>query len=132
MKNMKPKTQKVTCTSIVTEDTVFEGDYQGKADLCIAGTINGNVEVKGVVFVETTGNVSGSVNAVSVIVSGNITGNVNAKKEAELRDGAKVGGYVISREAHVAPKAKVKGDIYSAKRGPFVFDVKVSNTGEEG
>ncbi|MCP4230296.1 MAG: polymer-forming cytoskeletal protein [bacterium] len=126
MKKLKPKVQLITCTSIVTEDTVLEGDYEGKADLCIAGTINGDVDVKGTVFVDSTGNVVGSVNGASVIVSGKISGNVTAKKEVELRDGAKVGGYVVSREAHVSPGAKVEGEVYSAKKGPFVFDVKVN------
>ncbi len=129
MKEIKPKIHKVTCTSIVTADTVLEGNYQGKTDLCIAGNINGDVDVKGAVYLEATGKVKGSVNADSVIVSGKIVGNLTAGKEVELRDGAQISGYVVSREIHISPGAKVKGEIYSAKKGPFVFEVKVSDAG---
>ena len=127
MKDIKPRVQKVTCTSVVTADTVLEGNYQGKTDLCIAGNINGDVDVKGTVFLDATGKVKGSVSADSVIVSGKIGGNLTANKETELRAGAEIDGYVISREIHISPGAKVKGEIYSAKKGPFVFNVKVSD-----
>lgn len=129
MNEIKPKIQRITCTSVVTSDTVLEGNYQGKTDLCIAGTINGDVDVKGAVFLEGTGKVNGSVNGDSVIVSGEIEGNLTANKEVELREGAQINGYVISREIHIYPGAEVKGEIYSAKKRPFVFDVLVSDAG---
>ncbi len=129
MKDLKIRIQKVTFSSVVTDDTVLEGNYQGKTDLCISGNINGDVNVKGAVYLEPTGVVKGSVKGDIVIVSGSIGGNLTANKEVELREGAKVGGYVVSREIHISPGAKVKGEVYSAKKGPFIFDVKVSGTG---
>ncbi len=129
MNEIKPKIHRVTCTSVVTADTVLEGNYQGKTDLCIAGTINGDVDVKGAVFLEETGKVKGSVNGDSVIVSGEIEGNLTANKEVELRKGAQIGGYVVSREIHMSPGVVVAGEIFSAKKGPFLFDVIVKDTG---
>ena len=129
MKEIKPRVQRVTCTSVVTPNTVLEGNYQGKTDLCVAGTINGDVDVKGAVFVSKDGIVKGSVHGESVIVSGKIEGNVNAGKEVELRDGAQVDGYVISREIHISPGAEVTGDIYSAKKGPFIFSITADDAG---
>lgn len=125
MNDLKPKIQTTVCSSIVTRDTVLDGNYEGKTDLCIAGKIKGDVKLKGLVFIDETGVVEGSVLARDAVVIGEIKGNLVADNAVEIRKGGTVGGYVVAREIHLVPGTNVAGEIFAAKKGPFFFNIRV-------
>jgi cytoskeletal protein CcmA (bactofilin family) len=108
--------------SYISDGAEVRGSYRGKANLLIAGAIQGDLEVDGTVMVATPAAVSGDVSGVNVIVSGRVEGDVRARKVAEVRRKAVVKGSVVAREIYIAVGARVGGDIIAhGKRGVTSF-----------
>jgi cytoskeletal protein CcmA (bactofilin family) len=108
--------------SYISDGAEVRGSYRGKANLLVAGVIQGDLEVDGTVMVATPAAVNGDVSGVNVIVSGRVEGEVRARKAAEVRRKAVIKGSVIAREIYVAVGAQVGGDIIAhGRRGVTSF-----------
>jgi cytoskeletal protein CcmA (bactofilin family) len=107
----KRRRSDVDYTSFIAEGTEIHGAYGGKTDLFIAGVLHGDVDVQGTVLVADAAVVHGSVSAVTVVIGGRVEGNVRAKKAAEIRPKAVIGGAVTAKEVFIAVGAKIGGEI---------------------
>jgi cytoskeletal protein CcmA (bactofilin family) len=113
----------VAFSSVIAEGTEIQGAYTGKTDLLVAGILHGDVDINGTVFVAETAVVHGSVLATVAVVVGRVTGDVRAKKAAEIRHKAVIGGAVRSKEIYIAVGAKIGGEVIaSSKDGPREFE----------
>ena len=80
-------------------------------------------------MVADTAIVHGDVEAMTVIVVGRVTGDVRAKKAAEIRSKAVIGGGVRAREVYIAVGAKIGGEILAAgSKGPLAFQEQREGT----
>lgn len=118
----------LTFTSLVAAGTTMDGNYTGKANLLVEGTVTGDVRIKGAVYVAEAGSVNGNIEADFAVIGGKVSGNVIASKNAEIKSTGTVGGYVFARELLVGAKGKVKGDIGAAKKRPVTYEPYVSIT----
>ena len=92
------------------------------SNIQVAGRIDGNIEVSGVVNVLPGGYCNGSVSAGCIIVSGKIEGELHAREKIELRETAYVHGDVLSPHLAVAEGCQFNGSIHSGscQRHDFV------------
>lgn len=88
-------------TTLVSRDTVIVGDLHFSGVVDIEGLVQGNLVAQpgkdALVRVVEKGRVEGEIRAPSVIINGEVEGNVYSSSHLEL-----------------APKARVKGDVFYA------------------
>lgn len=88
-------------TTLISRDTVVLGDLRFSGTVDVEGLVQGNLIAEAgkdaLVRIVEKGRVEGEIRSPSVIVNGEVEGNVYASKHLEL-----------------APKARVKGNVFYA------------------
>ncbi len=106
----------VTETTIATGIRIL-GDLQGRSNVRLEGTLEGDITVEGVVYVGDAGHVKGDISAASVTVEGHVHGNIEC-----------------AGKVHLGGKAKLKGNIrscgLSVQEGAW-FEGRISDVAEE-
>ncbi len=98
--------------SILTADTVIDGDITSTSPLKICGEVKGNVT--GTKKVEVSGRVTGFIAGESVVLSGaNVEGNVTSKTSLDIYENTFVVGDVKAED--LSSSGKIKGNIEVAK-----------------
>jgi cytoskeletal protein CcmA (bactofilin family) len=85
----------------------FTADKPGK----IAGTVNGNVFVKGKVTILKEAVIHGDIHASEVIVYGKVTGDIKCTGNTVLGSGAHIRGNISTLEIHVEKDSILDGVI---------------------
>lgn len=97
-------------STIIGPDLKIVGRVEGEGQLHIHGRVEGHVEVKGQLFIETSGVVIADVHATEVTVSGIVVGTIHAQ-ECVLQEKAKVVGDVIAVRLRMEPGAAIRGNV---------------------
>lgn len=101
----------VARTSIIGPTSVVIGNLSGRGDLEIAGRVQGDVDVLGLVHVREEGTVLGSIRAQDVRIAGHVEGNVTARATLVLQAGANVQGDLVTVRLGIEEGARLYGSV---------------------
>ena len=79
-------------TSLLSRNVVVEGEILGEENLHVDGNIKGRIDLRGNLFVGTSGVVEADVKANNVVIQGKIVGNVVADQQLEIQPSGKLIG----------------------------------------
>lgn len=98
-------------TSIIGPTSIVIGNLSGRGDLEIAGRVQGDVDVLGLVHVREEGTVLGSIRAQDVRVAGHVEGNVTARASLVLQAGANMQGDLTAVRLGIEEGARIHGSV---------------------
>ncbi len=101
----------------LNEAVKINGKYTSNNDAIIAGTIEGDVHVKGVLTLDKKGFITGKVIATEIDVSGKIQGELSCDGKVTLRDSAIINGDMHVKSLQVEANAFIDGVIHMSKNG---------------
>lgn len=105
--------------SFIAPDCALEGSFTFSGPLTVAGHLKGPVKSDGMVLIEATGHLEGSLEAAIIIVHGKLTGNVTALESLEIWSDAEVTGKVFTRSIRVDAGSLLTADLTVATEGPM-------------
>jgi cytoskeletal protein CcmA (bactofilin family) len=97
--------------SVIGATVVIEGKIDGDGELRIAGTIKGDVHLKGDLILEPDGRIVGAVEAENATLGGHIEGNVNVSGHIQLLETARLIGDVKAQNLTAAFGSRVRGKV---------------------
>lgn len=98
-------------TTVLGPNINWKGDLRGKGGVRIEGTLEGEIEVRGMVIIGETGRVTCEhVKADTVIVAGAVNGQITAEK-LEIRSTGRVFGDVTTKSFSTEEGAFLRGTI---------------------
>lgn len=98
---------------------VFTGSLHSDADGIIVGTVNGNVNINGKLFIKKEAIVNGDVTASYIVVSGKIMGDIICRGKLILKSSANIKGSVHTLEIQIEKDAVVDGII--SKTSEYIY-----------
>lgn len=96
-------------TSVICKGGVCNGSLKIDGGLRIDGTVEGEVQVSGLLTVGKNGVIKGNVMAEQVVVGGKIEGTVRAEKQLELHSGSRIEGDIYTRSLIVEENVFFEG-----------------------
>ncbi|MGQ9705527.1 MAG: bactofilin family protein [bacterium] len=100
--------------TIIGKGDRFYGDIRGKGNIKLMGIVVGDIDIKGLVWLERDSFVEGNLNADDIVISGYIKGDVKARRRLEIYGCAKVYGQVSSKFLFIDEDVQGK---FNIKRG---------------
>ena len=101
----------IKITSLIGMGSVCDGDFKCAGSARIDGTVNGNVEVDGMLILGAVGKINGNVKAKSVQIGGEVLGDITAPERAELTVTAKVIGDLTTGVIIIDENAVFQGSV---------------------
>ena len=105
--------------SFIGTECALEGSFNFSGPLTVAGHMKGPVKSDGLVLIEATGHIEGSLEAAIIVVHGKLTGNVTAHESLEIWNEAVVTGKVFTRSIRVDAGSLMTADLNVATDGPI-------------
>jgi cytoskeletal protein CcmA (bactofilin family) len=102
-------------SNFLSEAVTIDGTFTSEQDAIIAGTINGDVRVKGLLKLEKNGFVKGSVFATNADISGKINGEVRCEIKAVFRKTSVIKADLYAKTFQVEADAVIDGNIHMSK-----------------
>lgn len=93
----------------IPKEMVITGSFRAETSGQIAGTVNGDVQVKGRVVILKDGIVNGDIAAEELIVYGRLTGDVTNCIKMTVHSGAVIRGNIAATEIHTEKDAVIEG-----------------------
>jgi cytoskeletal protein CcmA (bactofilin family) len=106
----------VESTSRISNGSSFQGDLSTTGKLIVAGSVDGNLKVQGILQLTASGSCKGSIEAPIVIIYGKIVGNIYAEHRIELHEDAVVCGNIVTSALKIHSGARVTGYISRERR----------------
>jgi cytoskeletal protein CcmA (bactofilin family) len=109
--------------SLVSKDAVWEGKLSATGDVRIEGTLQGEIESSGTLFVAEGARVLGQVRARSVLLAGEIDGQLRCDERLEVLPGGSARGeidtgtLVVHEGAYIESKFQMRQGAAPALRG---------------
>ena len=97
--------------SFIAPGCALEGDFSFAGPLTVAGRITGRLKCDGMVILETSGEVDGTIDAAIIIVHGKLSGDVLATESLEIWSGSEVRGTVHARSIRVDEGSLLTADL---------------------
>lgn len=113
--------------SSITGATSISGEISGQGELRLEGRINGDIKLKGLLFISKECCFQGQAEAENFIIEGRMEGRIKAWDKIEIRAGGYVRGKIICRQIAIAEGAFLDGNVKSMKGNlvtPTYFDEK--------
>ena len=92
-------------------DLVVHGKLEGKSDLRIEGTFEGEIDVDGTVSIGPDGTVRGPARVGSLEVEGELHGDADASGSVAVRAGGRLTGDVRARQVAIDDGGSLQGGI---------------------
>jgi len=128
---VKSEAPQARVTSILGSDTTWEGTLKGEGGVRIEGTFEGEIDLNGLVVVDTEGKVtSETIKANRVIIAGAVRSDIQADK-VEIRSTGRVWGDVTTTSFSTEEGAYLRGKIQMEETSPLVHD-RESDPDQEG
>lgn len=89
----------------------IEGEVHGEEDLIIQGKVQGVIQSRENLIIETSGHVQADVNTKNLDVSGKLVGNVEASEKVEIKTEGTMIGDIKAPRILISDGAKFKGKI---------------------
>lgn len=96
---------------IINRKIQIKGAIHGDSPLVIAGKVEGTVQTKEPLVIETSGVVHARIQGGDVLVRGEVTGDIDAKGSIELARGSRVIGDLHARDVVMEEGAQFQGEI---------------------
>lgn len=109
---------------------VITGTFSAGKSGNIAGTVNGDVFVKGKLTILKEAVIRGDITAVEVVVYGSIDGDVKCSGKMTVQSGARIKGNISTNEIHIEKNASVEGLITKTTEA-YTLKEEASNNVEE-
>lgn len=103
--------QTIKISSLVGQGAVCNGDFSCPGSARIDGTVNGSVEVGGMLVLGTAGCINGDVYADAVVIGGEVNGNITASTKAAFTETSKVIGDVVTGIIVIDENAIFQGSV---------------------
>lgn len=122
----KKNSLKAKISTILGKGCVLNGDFNAEGSARIDGTVNGNVNVRGMLILGVGGKIIGDIDATGVIIGGHVIGNIDAPEKLEISAHAKVIGDIKTKILVIDEKAIFQGkcDMYQEETGKKAAAVK--------
>ncbi|MCR5725530.1 MAG: polymer-forming cytoskeletal protein [Treponema sp.] len=99
-------------TTVLGQETVFDGVIEFTDNLVITGTFKGTIKAVGDLEIDKTGICDvDEMFANSIVVSGKITGNIHAPERVELCNGCAVRGTIETGRLRIADNVDFEGKV---------------------
>jgi len=98
-------------SGFIGKSITVRGTLQGEGDLVVEGTVEGTIELKDQLLVQSGGRVSADVQAANLTVYGELTGSVNATEVVSINAGARVIGDIVAPRVIIEDGARFKGRV---------------------
>ncbi len=82
--------------SLILGETVVKGDIFAEKDVCLRGTLTGDIHCKATLFLPAGAKIEGNVYCANLFSAGLITGNVQVIGKACLKKSAVIKGHLIT------------------------------------
>lgn len=93
--------------SLVLSNTVIDGNIKSEKDICLEGTVRGNVHSDGCVIVAKDAVIDGDVDCRELFLKGEITGNVCVTRKVVMGEEAVIDGHLVAESLQIFPGAKI-------------------------
>ena len=107
----KPPIQTKKGISLISKELKVVGDIFGSDDLTVEGAVEGKIELKAHLFVQTGGTVKADIFAKKVTISGKVYGNIQAEDTVELQTNGLLEGNITSPKITIQEGAHFKGSV---------------------
>ena len=97
--------------TFIATGSKIKGTISGRLSLRIAGHVEGQVDVDGLVWVEKTGRIEGAMKARALIIEGAINGDVESSEKTEVRSEGRIAGDITCAKIAVADGCFMQGEI---------------------
>ena len=84
-------------STIISGDTVIEGNLFSSSSVRLAGCVRGDITAKGLVIVGKGAEVKGNITAESILVAGRVDGNLNSVNKTNIESTGEVYGDIATR-----------------------------------
>ena len=108
----------IKISTLIGAGSVCDGDFKCPGSARIDGTINGNVEIDGVLVLGAVGKINGDILAKAVQIGGEVNGDINAPEKAELTSTAKVIGNLTTNVIVFDENAVFQGAVNMNQEAP--------------
>ena len=102
------KTEEAT---VITTGVYLSGTIKGTGDVILNGSLEGNIQLSGILVLGKGGKIRGKIEARDVLVEGDFEGIIRAKEKVEIRDGGKCKGDVFTATIAISENAYFEGNV---------------------
>lgn len=95
--------------NVISKGTSIKGDVVSDGDMRVDGTINGNLVVKGKLFMGENGYINGTVASQNAELAGRIDGNIRVSGLLSLLKTSIIKGDLIISQISIEPGARFSG-----------------------
>ena len=96
--------------TILGAGTKINGNINSKGSLRVEGTVIGEIEVEGDLYVGEEAEIENKIKARDVIIAGKVEGNITAKNKLEILPTGKVNGDIKMKTIKIEEGAKFEGN----------------------
>ncbi|PWN06636.1 polymer-forming cytoskeletal protein [Rhodohalobacter mucosus] len=122
-KKSAPTTSPVSGSSsnYLSSAVSIRGSFTSENDATVAGTIQGDVHIKGTLKMDKNGYVKGKIFATNVDIAGKVEGEIHCENLASLRSTASIKADIHTKSLQVDADAMIEGQILMNKNGGPAF-----------
>jgi len=102
---------KLQCQSVIGPDVIIRGDVQGTTNMEFRGSLEGNLDLDGFLWLGSGGRIEGNLSARDLLVEGDIRGDISVRGKAELRSSCHVEGDIVATVLAIADGGYFEGTI---------------------
>jgi cytoskeletal protein CcmA (bactofilin family) len=113
-----------TCESVIGHDVSIKGDVVGTTDMEFRGSLEGNLDLDGFLWLRQDGRVEGNLSATDLLVEGEVRGEIRVSGKVELRSSCHVEGNISAQGVAIGEGGFFEGTITMAGKPSSPDDVK--------
>jgi cytoskeletal protein CcmA (bactofilin family) len=98
-------------TTVITAGVQLTGTINGTSNIILNGSLEGNIQLSGLLVLGKSGKIHGQIDATNVIVEGDMEGIIRATEKVEIRDGGKCRGDIFTATIAISEKAYFEGNV---------------------
>ncbi len=104
--------------TLIGEHSTFEGTFKAEGNVRVMGSLQGEIDSKGSIFIEEKAQVNARVNATNVTVAGRVDGHIYCSGKVEIRPTGRVTGEIQAGALIVQEGAYFDGNSKMASGAP--------------
>ena len=97
--------------TVIASDTRFKGTITCRDQILVAGTVEGDIDCGGIVWIANKGKIVANVYARKVIVEGEIIGNIESAEYVELKSEGRLIGNLNAAKIRMNPGCYFDGEV---------------------
>ena len=102
-------------TSVIGENSVFEGTFVVKGNLRVDGKFTGELQVTETLVIGKNGFVDAEIQTRSAVVSGTIKGDLSASEKITLQSGSRLEGEMVTSKLVIEEGVSFQGSCNTSK-----------------